>query len=81
MAFLELTYTPHQMAGMLAACDAYNSTLQPTKDADGNDVKPDLLDVGTYWDKVFADYSGDETEQDVFNRATESYCAQHGVTE
>ena len=36
--FANLTTIPAQLAGLQAACDAYNATLQSTKDADGNET-------------------------------------------
>lgn len=75
MSFISLTVSPSQLAGLQAACDAYNATLQPV-----DDVPPVLLDVAAYWDKVYADVAGSgETEQEVFDRATESYQQLFGV--
>jgi hypothetical protein len=77
--FANLITTPHKLVGLQAAANACNSTLQPTKDADGNDVLPVLKTTAEYWDFVFSDYSGTEAEQQVFDRACESYCNQYGV--
>ena len=73
------TTTTERTVGLQAACDTYNATLQPTKDADGNEVLPAALTPDEYWAKVFADYRGDETEQQVYDRACDNYCNQYGV--
>ena len=66
--------TPLRTAGLQAAADAYNAANPGTEE---EPITP--LTADEYWTKVFADYSGDETEQEVYDRATDSYCQQFGI--
>lgn len=78
--FANLVTTPPQLAGLQAACDAYNANLLPSKDVDGKDVPPVLLTAAEYWDRVYADVASSyPNEQEVFDRATASYRQQYGV--
>lgn len=72
----------NQVAGLQAACDAFNKvakeTFAPPEDNPNSTYTDSTLQE--YWDKCYADVkSEDETEEEVFARATESYQKQHDV--
>lgn len=63
-----VTTTARRTAGLEAAC-ANDSPTMPN-----GPYTP-----ATYWAFVYAHYRGPETEQQVYDRATDSYCRQFGL--
>ena len=67
---MPVTTTPQRTAGLAAARAAYNASLPPASTA---------LTDAEYWAFVYSHYAGAETEQELYDRATDSYCEQFGL--
>jgi len=71
MATFTVTITdPAFLAGITAARNAYNDSLTPVRDKDGNVIGPSLDTITTDQDYV----------QYVMEKASESYAKNYGVT-
>lgn len=68
---LKVNATKEQLAGLQAACDQYNQSVD----------KLLTLDAEAYWQKIYADVAekDERPEQEVFDAACESYQSNFNV--